>query len=240
MRHYGVVHNSLCFVRPADVMSTLKRVVTLTGIADRAISASANFAASVVKMCCRVPVSQSDMDTILRVMDPDQNGYITMEEWLDFMLSSDDSLEQETLCASQMQSKQNAEAGGDGIFEYIKYGEEAIDAIPGGIYFTKTLKDPIGAVVHVSNSTLHAVTNPVRAIEHDLLPVMGMPEQRKPLTGHWDPAGNSANARGGRPLTHEVELDEDDDLGDDDLGNTMENPLAGQPETEPEPVTDTV
>ena len=206
------------FVRPSQCHVYV--LITLTSV-------------SIVEMGCRVPVSQSDMDTILRVMDPDQNGYITMEEWLDFMLSSDDSLEQEALCASQMQSKQNAEAGGDGIFEYIKYGEEAIDAIPGGTYFTKTLKDPIGAVVHVSNTTLHAVANPVRTIEHDLLPVMGMPEQRKPLKGQWDPAGNSANARGGRPLSHEVELDEDD-------VNTMANPLAGQPETELESVTDTV
>lgn len=176
------------------------------------------------------------MDTILRIMDPDQSGCITMEEWLDFMLSSDDNLAQEALSASQKESQLNAQAGGEGIFEYIKYGEEAIDSIPGGSYITKTLKDPVGAVVKVSNSTIHAVTDPVRAIEQDLLPIMGMPEARKPLKGHWDPAGNTASARGGKPLTHEVELHEADeeDLASTmessvDLANTMENPLAVRP-----------
>jgi hypothetical protein len=187
-------------------------------------------------VCCRVPVSTAEMDTILRVMDPDQSGFITMEEWLDFILSTDENLAQETLTASHKQSQLNAEAGGEGIYEYLKYTEEAIDSIPGGTYFTKTLKDPIGTVVQFSNSTIHAVADPVRAIEEDLLPAMGMPEQRKPLKGQWDPAGNSASARGGKPLTHEVEL-HDEDSADQvysrensvELANTMENPLAQTP-----------
>ena len=179
----------------------------------------------------RVPVSTSDMDTVLRVIDPDQSGYVSMDEWLDFMLSTDDDLAKETLSASQQESKNNAEAGGEGLMAYVKYGEEAIDFIPGGSYVTKSIKDPIGTVVNVGNGTIRAVTDPIKTFEDELLPVLGVPEERKPVEGDWDPAGNTATARGGKPLTHEVGLTEDDELAAWDTegsGDEMDNPLAKQ------------
>lgn len=173
-------------------------------------------------------MSSSDMDTIMRVMDPDQSGQITMDEWLDFMLSSDDELEHQSLEATEVESKMNAEAGGETIMSsWTKYGEEAIEALPGGIYVTHTIKDPLGTVNRVGERTLQVVKDPIHAIEEDLLPVLGVPEQRKPVQGNWDPEGNTANTRSGQPLSYEI----DDDRDDDEQLDTMDNPLsAAQPE----------
>lgn len=175
-------------------------------------------------------MSNADMDIILRVIDPDQSGYMTMEEWLDFMLATDDNLEQASLNASAAESKLNAEAGGDGIVSsYIKYGEEAIDAIPGGSYVTKTIKDPRGTVVNVANGTLQVVTDPMGALKDDLLPMMGLPEARKPLKGHWDPEGIHAGDQRSRTMQHELD-EKDIALAQNtsvDMTNAMDNPIAG-------------
>ena len=38
----------------------------------------------------------SEIDLILRILDPDQSGHVEMEEWLDFMLATENDLEKHT------------------------------------------------------------------------------------------------------------------------------------------------
>ena len=149
----------------------------------------------------RVPVSLSDMDIILRVIDPDQSGSMTMEEWLDFMLASDDNLEQQSLNARAKQTQKNAEAGGKTLFSQAAFlGGEAIDAFPGGSYVTNTIKDPLGTVVNVANSAVDIATDPVGALTDDFLPMMGMPESREPLKADFDPQGAHADGAKARTI----------------------------------------
>ena len=37
-----------------------------------------------------------EVDLILRILDPDQSGHVEMEEWLDFMLATENDLEKHT------------------------------------------------------------------------------------------------------------------------------------------------
>eukprot|EP01046_Picozoa_sp_COSAG06_P010581 COSAG06_NODE_580_length_14025_cov_11.644478_5_plen_828_part_00 len=77
----------------------------------------------------KVPVQSDEVEVILRVMDPDQSGAVSMQEWLDFMLASEDDLEaitvntehtinslnaQKSLMDESMKSVSNMAAGGMG------------------------------------------------------------------------------------------------------------------------------
>jgi hypothetical protein len=126
---------------------------------------------------------------------------MTLEEWLDFMLATDDNLEQQSLNARAQESKNNAQAGGDNLLSQSLFlGAEAIDAFPGGSYVTKTIKDPLGTVVNVANSAVDIATDPVGALKEDLLPMMGMPESREPLKADFDPEGAHANGAKARTI----------------------------------------
>jgi len=57
----------------------------------------------------RVPITRDDLDTIMRVLDPDQSGQVSMHEWVDFMLSSSDNFERRAHLAQHRAREINAE-----------------------------------------------------------------------------------------------------------------------------------
>ena len=112
----------------------------------------------------RVPISAADMEIIMRIIDPDQSGQMSMEEWLDFMLATDENLTKATLKASGEASRINAEKGGDGFLDIRNYAAEALSVVPGGDAIVSTVKDPLGTVQNVSAAVQDAVNDPIGAI----------------------------------------------------------------------------
>eukprot|EP01047_Picozoa_sp_COSAG01_P084637 COSAG01_NODE_18250_length_1089_cov_1.011111_2_plen_168_part_00 len=62
----------------------------------------------------KVPIAKDEFAQVARVIDPDQSGDMTMEEWIDFMMATDEDLEGQTREAAQAQREINA-AKGDGL-----------------------------------------------------------------------------------------------------------------------------
>ena len=104
------------------------------------------------------------MEIIMRIIDPDQSGQMSMEEWLDFMLATDENLTKATLKASGEASRINAEKGGDGFLDIRNYAAEALSVVPGGDAIVSTVKDPLGTVQNVSAAVQDAVNDPIGAI----------------------------------------------------------------------------
>ena len=59
----------------------------------------------------KVPITKQQFKPILRMIDPDQSGDLEMDEWLNFMMASDDDLEQVALDAAIVQQVTNAKKG---------------------------------------------------------------------------------------------------------------------------------
>ena len=54
------------------------------------------------------PRPATSLDIIMQVMDPDQSGRVSIEEWLDFMLSTEENLEAITLTTEHTINSINA------------------------------------------------------------------------------------------------------------------------------------
>ena len=101
-----------------------------------------------------ISISPDDFDVIWTVIDPDETqdvraqalptvsrrdsrpragSQMTLQEWLSFMMATEQDLIAKTLKASFLQMKANAEKGGDGLWDVTAYGSEILTAVfPGG------------------------------------------------------------------------------------------------------------
>lgn len=97
----------------------------------------------------KISVTSDEVDLILRVMDPDQSGSITMQEWLDFMLATEENLEGNTLAAEQSQNAINAERSfmDEGLQSMQNMATDSIGAV------SKGLDSTLGAVPLVGQLT---------------------------------------------------------------------------------------
>jgi Ca2+-binding EF-hand superfamily protein len=67
----------------------------------------------------KIPISGEELQTILRVIDPDQSGELSLAEWIDFMMSSEEDLDQQRQEAEGTMAQANAEKG-HGVLTYTK------------------------------------------------------------------------------------------------------------------------
>lgn len=56
----------------------------------------------------RIPITSDDLDTIMRVMDPDQSGALSIQEWVDFMLASEENFEKRAINSEKKIRDNNA------------------------------------------------------------------------------------------------------------------------------------
>lgn len=69
----------------------------------------------------KISVSQAEFKQIFRVIDPDQSKTMSMDEWIDFMMATEENLELQTQEATEMLQKTNA-AKGDSLEVYVSEG----------------------------------------------------------------------------------------------------------------------
>jgi hypothetical protein len=89
----------------------------------------------------KISLTKAEFKHIFRVIDPDQSKTMTMEEWIDFMMATEQNLELQTTEATEMQQKTNAEKGdsfevfvseGAGVFLGARAGQ-LIGGVVGGV-----------------------------------------------------------------------------------------------------------
>eukprot|EP01047_Picozoa_sp_COSAG01_P070155 COSAG01_NODE_10559_length_2133_cov_1.785644_3_plen_180_part_00 len=73
----------------------------------------------------KVPTTKAEFAQVARVIDPDQSGDMTMEEWIDFMMATDEDLEEQTREAADVQCEINA-AKGDGFSAVFGEGAQLL------------------------------------------------------------------------------------------------------------------
>ena len=138
----------------------------------------------------RVPISKQEFNFIIPVMDPDQTKSITLEEWLDFAMSTDDSLVQQVLNSEQRRREANAMKGGSqgGLvgmaFDTVQYSREAIGAVPLGAVLLSTIEHP----VETGRKAVTGVQELAEMEAKDALAVVaGIDKQRKKIAHEFQP-----------------------------------------------------
>jgi len=84
----------------------------------------------------RIPITSDDLETIMRVLDPDQSGQISLQEWVDFMLATADNFERKTTDTEARIRELNAEQGF--MDDLVSFGESVITETRDGITGTVT------------------------------------------------------------------------------------------------------
>lgn len=104
----------------------------------------------------KIAVTFEELEIILRVMDPDQSGSVSMEEWLDFMLSTEENLEAITLTTEHTINSINASKS------MVSGGLGAAKALVGGTVgaMASGLDHTVGALPGVSHVTSSVVRSP--------------------------------------------------------------------------------
>jgi len=138
----------------------------------------------------RVPISKSELNVITPVIDPDQSGELSLEEWLDFALGSDDGLIMSVLYSAEVQRKANAAKGSQqgGLvgmaIDSVQYSREAIMAMPMGALMLSTLEHPI----ETGKKAVEGVQTLAEMEANDALAVMaGVDKQRKQIMHDFQP-----------------------------------------------------
>jgi hypothetical protein len=99
----------------------------------------------------KIAMTPEDLEIILRVMDPDQSGSVSIEEWLDFMLSTEENLEAITLTTEHTINSINATKS---------VVTEGLGALAGAM--ASGLDNTVGALPGVSNVTSSMVRAPAQ------------------------------------------------------------------------------
>ncbi len=138
----------------------------------------------------RVPVTKEELKVICPVIDPDQTRSISLEEWLDFMLASDDNLCLQVLRSAEMARKANAAKGSQqgGLVgmavDMSQYSREAIAALPMGELVLSTIEHPIDT----ANKAVQGVQELAEMEANDALAVVaGIDKQRKKIVSEFQP-----------------------------------------------------
>ena len=138
----------------------------------------------------RVPITKSELNTICRVIDPDQSGTITLEEWLDFALASDDDLVKHVLNSAHKEREINAAKGSQqgGLvgmaMDTVQYSREAIQAVPLGALVLTTIEHPL----ETGKKAVENVQELAAMEAADTLAVVaGIDKQRKKIAHEFQP-----------------------------------------------------
>lgn len=138
----------------------------------------------------RVPVSKEELDIICRIIDPDQTQSISLEEWLDFILVSDDNLAQQVLRSTMMARKANAMKGSqqEGLFgmalDTWQYSREVISAVPMGAMVLTTIEHPVES----GKRAVRGVQTLAEMEANDALAVVaGIDKQRRKIVHEFQP-----------------------------------------------------
>eukprot|EP01043_Picozoa_sp_COSAG02_P016931 COSAG02_NODE_756_length_17532_cov_5.673550_8_plen_954_part_00 len=100
----------------------------------------------------KVPITKQQFKPILRLIDPDQSKSLELDEWLSFMVSSDDDLEHIMSDAAKVNQMINARKGADistvmgegvGLF----FGETAGKIVKGGVEVAEKVAQETAGVV---------------------------------------------------------------------------------------------
>eukprot|EP01043_Picozoa_sp_COSAG02_P040525 COSAG02_NODE_3288_length_7000_cov_1414.390958_6_plen_789_part_00 len=138
----------------------------------------------------RVSITKQELNVICPIIDPDQTRSITLEEWLDFALASDDNLCLQALRSAEIARNANAAKGSQqgglmGMFVDIsQYSREAIAALPLGEVVLATIEHPIDT----AKGAVQGVQELAEMEANDALAVVaGIDKQRKKIVSEFQP-----------------------------------------------------
>jgi hypothetical protein len=100
----------------------------------------------------KVPLTKSDFAAIFRVIDPDQSRTMTLEEWVDFMMATDEDLEGQALDAAATSREKNVEKG-TGLGVFVGEGAESL--------FGHAIGGAMGGIVEKMGDLTGAMTDPI-------------------------------------------------------------------------------
>ena len=96
-----------------------------------------------------MPIDKEELKIMCRVIDPDQSGAVSLHEWLDFALATEEDLLAQTLAANEKARAANAAKGSDrgGIAGFVQegmqYSREIVSAVPMGTTMLATIEHPL-------------------------------------------------------------------------------------------------
>ena len=94
----------------------------------------------------KVPITKKDFHHILRVIDPDQSNSMSMEEWINFMMSTDDESDDKVANVIDKENKANGDKG-TGLTTVVSEGVTLLAGNTAGQAFDAVVKKPLDTVL---------------------------------------------------------------------------------------------
>jgi len=92
----------------------------------------------------KVPITKPDFAHLLRVIDPDQSNSMSMEEWIDFMMATDDESDAQMAATIDSENLKNSEKG-TGLTQLLGEGITLLAGNAVGSAFDIAIKAPLDA-----------------------------------------------------------------------------------------------